>query len=572
MQVPVYGGPKVQESSTPTPQERPGPTGGEDFGRGLQRLGAGLENAARKQKEEMDDARVMDAYSQLGGWQNENIFHPEKGALAVRGEDALGLSDQALAKFDEFAGRLNTSLADDGQRSRFQKILLRERETTFRTLSRHETGEIQNVKEEKYKAALDTATSKAANLYADPEALKQELTMGQGAVILRGQQLGWTGEKTRAELARFSTRFHLSVLDRMTDAGEGQLAADYLKAHGEQIDGETRGKSGVDKVVAGLELKTRSAFEAARIQQEAGPQAYDVQMGLAAKVEDPELRDAIVARLDKTRVAQENGRRAAEDQRLGRVYQQIHGNGGHLDKTSKDFQLLSDEAKAKAMDKAFSIRASRTSRAGANRVDEIALATFDALNVDDQLTINPDVDFPEVSDLGRQKLLGRLKKVRAARDKGLLPKQQEVKDKVNSAAKRLGLNKAATERFRGYVLDQWYERLEDDKKPPTSEDLTKIIGEALQYGDADGGSLLSKNKYRFQADGDFKAFPAEEQRYPGSKDAAPAADNAPAATPAAGALKVPSTQKPSKKDRALQLRQQGKSNAEIANTLSSEGY
>lgn len=506
---------QVQERGLATPMDKPVESGLGDLGQGLGRAGDALERLGRKQKQEFDHARIQDAYVKVSQWQNDFIYHPEKGAKAVRGEKAIGLGDRVIGDFDKFAKELSDTL-DDDQKEQFSGILQRERETTYRELGRHEFGEVERIKGEKYEAAVNVSIGKAANLYKSPDALKLEQGMGEGAIIIRGEQRGWGGEQVQAELAGFREKFHESVAKQYVLTGDDVGAQKYL-------DG----------------VKDQLGTQAGKVQE----QVY----GLSKKIRDE--KDA---------------------QLLGRVFQQIHHAGGNLNEKSADYAALSDVSKGKALDKALAVKRSRSQRgSAANReqkeLDDIAFWNFGALALEDQAVIDIETEFPSASDPMRARLGALQKRSKLDLDKLARPQRSEFQDEIEANAR--GLDKKAKQAFEGHLMEWRAQRLQENNgKPPTREEVDKAIARAHEKVTLKN-RVLPDNVLPAQKER-YLLTPDEEKRVvaPAEGMVVPASGTAPATAPA----QKPAA-KPDKLTRARELKKQGKTSKEIAEILTAEG-
>lgn len=547
--IPVLDTPRVQ--SAPLPNVRFGVDTRGSYGEavtdGLQQVAGGLDHlsdAARKQKEQMDDARVMDAYAKISEWQNQNVYHPEKGALAVRGEKAIGLGDRAISEFDKFSQSVSEALADDGQRDRFSKILQRERETTYRTLTRHEAGQVEAVKEEKYSAAIDASVSKAANAaLADPESARTEQSMGEGAVVLRGNHMGWSGEQVQAELSKYRTRLHLSVLDRMLDGGRADLAQAYLKEHGAEIDGKARGDSSVDhrlqsEVVAAQvdsaarDILRKSVVDGAEwVDPAKALAAVDALPGGAAKKAISDLVDEGVQKGLALK-------KRAGDDRLNEIIA-VHEKTGSVNdpiiRRNREWLLDPKNGSAdlwQSFERGLRAerRSAKTSTADERRLqaqlNAEAFSDFLALPPEEQLAVDVN-GAPQYSDADvttRNRMRQRQQALRNTTQKGSIVRESEAYKAVDAKAVEAKLNKDQSKLLKSYMTrwrEQWLS--EHDGKEPPRTDFTKALGEALLYGDKQGGSILSPNRFKFQVpEGErFQPFPSDEQ--PVTKDVQPTA-------------------------------------------------
>lgn len=508
---------------------------------------------AVKEQDKIDKARTFDAYQKIGLWRQSRLYDTKTGYLNKRGQDALGdpstgkpLASGLLEDYEKFSAELERSASNENQREAFRRLRAQERESIAKELLGHERRQSDAVAEEKYKAGQDTAVSNAANGYFDPvsgglnkEALGNARTIGEAAVLIRAKEMGWPPEQTEAEVRQFRSRFHLAVLDRMTDNDHSGMAAEYLETNGHEIDGEIRAKSNIDKIVAAAGLKQRALAEADRIYA-LSPLDLDAMVKEANKIQDADLRDEVTQRVARQYSMDEKARDDVEKQSLGRVFQGIFNSGGYLDRTSKDFQSLRDDAKARAMDKADSlVRQSRANDAEARRIqqeyDRRALAYFETLDDKSKaastFSENDHKVYDGISEVARYMLEAR--KNRAVKDieHKQIANKADFDAMVTSAAS--GLSKLQKEKLRAYMTDwriRWYD--EHEQKPPTREEVKKGVAEAVQTM-LIPGTLWDTEKKAFQL--------SEEERKTATPKAADAAPTPTQPTPSVPRVAPPKT-------------------------------
>lgn len=496
------------------------------------------------EQQKVDKARTFDNYQKIGQWRQANIYDRETGFLSKQGEAALsdGKSGRPLAAvlledYDKFTAEIEGKAANENQRAAFVQMRAHERESISKELIGHERRQSDAVALQKFEAGQDTAVSNAANGYFDPtsnglnnENLSMARAIGESGVLTRAKELGWPPEQTEAELRKFRTRFHMAVLDRMTDNEHASLAATYLDDNGHEIDGEIRAKSNIDKVIAAAGLKQRAQGEADRI-AELSTTDFGKWVAEANKIQDVNLRDEVMQRLTQRYGLEEKARDEVEKQALGRVFQGIL-NTRYLDRTSKDFQSLRDDAKARAIDKLDSLtRQQRSDDAEARRqqqeYDRRALAYFETLDdktkAGSTFTEQDHQVYDGISDVARYQLEAR--KNRAVKD----IEQKQVANKadfdglVQTATANLG--KKEKEAVKNFMTDwriRWYD--EHDQKPPTRDEVrdiglteavkTYIIPGLIWDSEKKAYQLSKEDREKYKA----KDAPAAPTRVPAPKD------------------------------------------------------
>lgn len=480
------------------------------------------QDAWHEEKAQQDSARVMDAYSQLGAWQHENVFDPEKGALTKQGKNAIGIADTTMQAFDDNGRKVMASLANDDQRMTFSKILRQERESVYGTLQRHEGQQLEAVKKQSFDDAVETSISNAGNNFTNPPAIQDAQTLGEHAIEVRATQLGWSEDTKAVALRQYRTKLHGAVLERMAET-DGVAAKTYLDAHAGELDGEARVK--IDKLVDAASVRDLSRKQAEAVQAYA-PDDLGKQLEAVKQVKNTKVYDETVSRLKADWSAKEKAQADQERDMLGRLFQGVD-QSGRLDTASKDFVLLSDHGKAVAYEKLRAVqRASRSDDAQARieqrQTNHEAVAEFESLDLADKVKVDLSTAYPGADTSTAFTLAAKKKKAAAAIASGEADTDAQFRTLVTATSTKMGfVPKSETARdFSAHMqtwLDAW--RTDHGGKQPPRDEVHKAIADALLYGDA-GLGWLSFDQYKFQAEqnGDkFTAFGAEDQLYAPNK-------------------------------------------------------
>lgn len=498
MKISVLGGGGLQNRPVGTPYNnvQAANTAGA-IGQGLEQLGAGVNRAGdivqgvnederRKEKEKTDNAQLFGAYGKLGEWKKKKLFDPVDGFLALKGEAAVGkgdkpLADEYLADFDKAADEIRKGLGNDDQLEAFNKLYQREQESAFHQMASHEAREHDVVREGKFRSAIEAALNNAASAPTDPEALNAAKTLGEGAVLIRGKDEGWSGEQTQAALRKFQTELHMGVLGRLTDMpGGAPLAKTYLEDHGDEIDQAARARSKVDEVIAKSDLKQRALATSQGILNIENPTE---RADAVAAIGDPELRDVVASHVAEESGRIERIRDQARNQLLGPVRLQVERSGGALDRSAKQFVQLDDAGQAEAEAYARRIRVSRGSSSVEDRrqqeaANKLVESRFRALSDADQLRVDltKDPRFRGADETTLNLLAERQKKTEAIIKKGGLASLAEFRSQM--AAKTYGLSKDDAALIRKKMID-W--RLDHEEKVTPQEVALRLTDMVRTY-------------------------------------------------------------------------------------------
>lgn len=541
--VPVYAEERVTSTATPTPYRQGfGPvTFGAGLGEGLQAGGKELEAFARKEQQKHDLARVQEGQALLGEWRARNLFDEQQGYLRKKGKDALGQQDKYLADWDSTVAAITSNLANDDQRRAFETEATAQKEQVQRQMSGHALQQADALADGTYKAVLDTATSEAANAYTDPVAVAEARHTGIAAVLARRKAEGWNPEQTDAQLRSFTTGLHLSVVDRMVAAGDGEGAQRYLQTHGHEIDGTARAR--VDRQVEVAKLGTEAERKAAAIVATARTEVTgwvdsDKALALVDDVPEGPLRDEVRQRVEHRVVVADHEKARDVDEHFKAAYTAyLKGGLGAVPAQLKTWlverapekwdQLRDDAERRYRMSKADKSEARRLQA----EVNRVALLDFMSRPTEERAALDVEGVYGatgvDPSGLGALKV--RQRQATDALQKGAGVKEAEfIRDANAEAAQLLKGNKAKAKEFEAEMRLEFDDFQAQNKRPPNREEAQQIRAAALTEVVKERAWLWDTTERAYQRRA------RERQQAPGAAPAPAAAT--PAAPPAPGRM------------------------------------
>lgn len=288
--------------------------------RALARTGAVVGELADQYQREQDANSVFEARRQLDDWERATIFDRENGAVNKLGKDAEGVPDQLAQSFDEFAGKVSESLTSERQRQAFREMASSRRGQVLDWGTKHAMREKEVYEAGQFKADLASMADRAASF---PDRAAGEIAIGRQRIIgfLRGK--GRSTEEIDQALKEQDSKVHSSVLGSMLNAGNGEQAAEYLKANRSSM-------------TADAALRAEGALKEVTIRTKAQSFADDA-MARGLKAEDA-LREArekfsgtdedAVVREVKTRITEQEAIRAQREKESTDQAWKIIANGG----------------------------------------------------------------------------------------------------------------------------------------------------------------------------------------------------------------------------------------------------
>ena len=217
----------------------------------------------------------------------------------------------------------------------------------------------------------------------------------------------------------------------------------------------------------------------------------------------------------------ETARQASDAPLVGRLETRIYQGGG-LSRISPDYKALSPRGQAHveqlaAAERRSSRSASLDEQRAQRELDAAAVLRFRALDLKDQVSVNPngddladrlgDPEFAGVSRKARDAIAVELKGAKKAwqRDQGVSERDfmAEADDlAVRLNFKKKGVRTEKSELFEAYLRTAYRDwaaaQPEDGPQKPTIEQKNAMIRAALDYGDS-GGWHMGSNRFRFQA-------------------------------------------------------------------------
>jgi soluble lytic murein transglycosylase len=212
--VPAMNGPSVRSQPIGTPQVRAQPVDNS-----MLELGQQAVNTAgqiwQKSQDDADTAALIAAESKLSDWKLNTMFNPESGVYNKKGGNALDVTNQTVAQFDEQAATIGGQLTNERQRARFNQITANQRSSLGSELNRYEFGERQRFYEETDKASLQSATAGATAYYQDPEQVAYYQSKGARVIVANGQRQGLPAAAIEQNVQDFNSGVATSVIERM---------------------------------------------------------------------------------------------------------------------------------------------------------------------------------------------------------------------------------------------------------------------------------------------------------------------------------------------------------------------
>lgn len=251
-----------------------------------------LFDMARAAKNRADAVAMMEAQRKLDKWENDKIYDPSAGALSRRGKDAIGLPDQYDKDWEASASEIWESLANDEQRSAFEKMADSRRQTVRRALMQHERSQLDWYAKEQSEAAITSSMNRAVQYNAYPEVVNSAISQAQGVIRMNGKMNGLPEEAIKNQEMEVESKARYGVLSAMADQSPSQ-AVKYFEQYQARLtaDDLLRAQSlmkPVQRKMKATEVagKALGSYQPALTQDKAIEFVMDVQEGGDKIVED----------------------------------------------------------------------------------------------------------------------------------------------------------------------------------------------------------------------------------------------------------------------------------------------
>lgn len=210
-------------------------SGLQELGAGLMTVGAVATRAATEQRERENIESVFRAETAV----RDEYLQFEQAARERRGQNALGVTDEAAKWWEERLKKAQKDLVNPEQQSTFDRLMTPVRQQAMQAVSRHEADERRVSLVESAQASIATSIDLAAAHSDDPAALIEGKVEIRRRLAVVAQLNGYTPERREFEERVVLTRLHTQVINEIADL-EPEFAQAYLAANRDEINGPER--------------------------------------------------------------------------------------------------------------------------------------------------------------------------------------------------------------------------------------------------------------------------------------------------------------------------------------------
>lgn len=289
-------------------------------GRLFQRSEAIRRQEAEQARQHANEVAVLNASNQLDAWELGTIHDPQHGALTVTGKAAFDLPEQVDKSFDEATGKIEQGLSTDEQRLAFAKLKANRHANVTMNVQRHVASEIQQYDVAEHNAHVNNRQSLAIANALDPSRVGVELQAGRDEIRSFGARTGMGADATQARVDAFQSNVHLGVIRNLLANEKDTAAGIYFEEAKGQIAGDKQ-----DEILTAIKNQQESGSVRREGQRQsdailAAGGTLTQQREKARAIDDPKVRDDVMARLEHESAVNDKAQRDVEVATLRTVY------------------------------------------------------------------------------------------------------------------------------------------------------------------------------------------------------------------------------------------------------------
>lgn len=198
----------------------------------MQQVGKALGNMADVQmqrdeqmRQEMAQARAMEAENALSVQFRDYFRNPETGLLNKAGGDAIGSYSTAAEYTRKAIAEQRKALPDERSRLLFDERARSMEDRYISAQAGHEAAERKTYMQGAYDANIENTLADSAMRH--PEDVRNELI---ATIAEQGQMLGWSAEETAMNQQKATTKLHIQQGDMLVNEGNLEGAKQYFEA------------------------------------------------------------------------------------------------------------------------------------------------------------------------------------------------------------------------------------------------------------------------------------------------------------------------------------------------------
>ena len=189
------------------------------------------EQKADQAQRDADGNAVFAARRKLDDWERENVFDPEAGAIAKKGEAAFELPKKLPAAFDAAAHKISGELTTERQRQAFREVSTSRRSQVGAFADRHALQQREIYGQGQFNAEIDSSINRTAMLVGagDFSTAKAETQVAQQRTVRFLRSKGSSEEEIAQAVRGVSSKAGVMAVNSLLDLDRPGDAEKYLK-------------------------------------------------------------------------------------------------------------------------------------------------------------------------------------------------------------------------------------------------------------------------------------------------------------------------------------------------------
>lgn len=209
---------------------------GAGIARGLSQSANVIGEVVQREKLQADRTAVTAADDLRQQWMNDALYHPEKGAFAKKGVNALGVGDTVLADYDKETARIGAGLTGKRQQTAFNESSRQGRLALQQQLGRYEAGERSAFQDQADASRIETATQTAALNYGNPDVVAQQKRIIDAVLLNHKDRKGLDDLSVAIARKNATSTLHAAVVGNLLLGNQYTKAGNYLAQNMAEIN------------------------------------------------------------------------------------------------------------------------------------------------------------------------------------------------------------------------------------------------------------------------------------------------------------------------------------------------
>ena len=237
----------------------------------------------------------------------------------------MPLPETVAADFNEFAGKLQQGLPNDRQKAAFEHQRNNVALNLDGTVRRHVFQQIQQYDAAETQSAIENNIQNAITNANDPRLIGQSLDKALQAAQGFAKRNGIGPAEAQKQIAGIQEATHVGVISALLAQDNTKAASVYFEEA--RDSGQLKGKAltRVEEALHVGQVKKQAQTQADRIIDAGG--TLRAQLDKARAIEDTDVQDAVVRRIEHADAVNDKATRDAEEQRLTSAYDIVRRTG-----------------------------------------------------------------------------------------------------------------------------------------------------------------------------------------------------------------------------------------------------